>query len=106
MRRSFFLIAMLFALSFFNETVSAQQAFTPISKDAYNIYGKFFDKNFDESADVNFLISQSVMSPDIPVSVVLRKRTVKVVSTLLSSTFTRRLRLRLPSRLQLSQLSN
>ena len=40
--------------------VSAQKAFTPISKSEYEIWGHFFDDNFQESAEVQLLVDQII----------------------------------------------
>ena len=77
MRKTLFLITMLFALSFFNGKVSAQQAFTPISKVTYDTYDRFFDNYFEAYSDACFIVSQSLVLPDF-YSVVLKSGIIKV----------------------------
>ncbi len=78
MKKTLFLIAAFFAVSLSNVTVSAQKAFTPISKVTYDYYDGFFDKFFERNTDACFLVEQSVIGPDFLVSVVLKNGAVKV----------------------------
>ena len=61
-------------------TVNAQKAFTPISKSEYEIWGHFFDDNFQESAEVQLLVDQ-IIRPAPLVSLSLVNGVIRVCSS-------------------------
>lgn len=62
-------------------TVSAQKAFTPISKSQYEIWGHFLDDNYLKSADVQFLVDPSLIRPVPLVSLSLSNGVIRACSS-------------------------
>lgn len=62
-------------------TVSAQRAFTPISKNQYDVWDHFFDENYVNNADVQLLVDPSLIRPVPLVSLLLSRGIIKVCSS-------------------------
>lgn len=61
--------------------IGAQSLFSPISRWHYDSWGKYFDKYYVKSADVNLVIpSDMLISPSILESLVMYQGTIKVTS--------------------------